>query len=339
MVRSIKRIGDARLIQSVMTMAPLRVSLCGGGTDLPSYFLLENGAVTSIAINKYTYVHIKRHDPLFQERFRISYSDTEHCNSVSEIENDIIRSCLEYLKFDEPLHISTSSDLPSRSGLGSSSSLMVALLQALHTINHREVSPIQLAEEAFEIENTVLKSQVGKQDQYACAFGGMNHFSFYSTGRVKCEPIVVSKEIEEFFRDALLLWTEIERPANEILSEQANQVEEKLDYYRQLKEFADQVADCLTNSRAELSQISRIVRKSWDLKQKLSDGIVNRKVDSISKHLDDLGLKGHKLLGAGAGGFFLVLEVGRQSKELQKLYKTLEFKIDQKGSRVVHILR
>jgi D-glycero-alpha-D-manno-heptose-7-phosphate kinase len=215
---------------------------------------------------------------------------------------------------------------------------MVALLHALHTIKDEEVSPIQLSEEAFEIENRILKSQVGKQDQYASAFGGMNHFIFYSTGRVKCEPIVISREIKEFFRDSLLLWTEIERPANEILSEQANQVEEKLNYYR-LKSFADQIADLLTGSRTDLSQISRIIRESWDLKRKLSDGIANERVNSISSHLDELRLSGHKLLGAGAGGFFLVLEVGRQYKELQKLYKTLEFEIDQKGSRVIHILR
>ena len=320
-------------------MSPLRVSLSGGGTDLPAYFRQEEGSVTSFAINKYTYVHIKRHDPLFQERYRISYSDTEHCDSVSEIKNDVIRSCLQFLNFDDSLHISTSADLPSRSGLGSSSSLMVALLHALHVLREEEVSPIQLSEEAFEIESTILKSQVGKQDQYASAFGGMNHFIFHSSGRVRCEPILITKYIKEYFKRSLLLWTEIQRPANEILSEQAKEVPDKLHYYRKLKIYADQLADILTNSESDLSQVSTIIRQSWDLKQILSGGVTNEQVAMISRILDKESLPGHKLLGAGGGGFFLVLEAAGKLKKLQENFKTLDFRIDQQGSRVVHILR
>lgn len=326
------------MIQSVMTMAPLRISLSGGGTDLPAFFTREEGSVTSFAINKYTYVHVKRHDPLFQERFRISYSDTEHCNDIAEIRNDVIRSCLEYLHFDQPLHISTSADLPSRSGLGSSSSLMVALLHALHEMNGEEVSPIQLAEESFEIENTILKSEVGKQDQYASAFGGINHFIFSPNGRVKCEPIVVSKLVQNYFRNSLLLWTEVQRPANEILTEQVKELASKIDYYRKLKVLADQIADAMTSDALSIHEVTRLVRQGWDLKRSLSQDISSAQVELISNHLDELHLPGHKLLGAGAGGFFLVLEASSRIEQLQKFYKILNFEIDQKGSRIIHVI-
>ena len=162
--------------QSVLTMAPLRISFIGGGTDVNYFYKNSPGKVISAAINKYVYVHIKNHDPLFQERYRISYSEVEHTQSRAEIKNLIIKSCLELLNMDEPLQISTSSDLPASSGLGSSSSFTVALLLALHQIEGRSVSPVQIAEEAAHVEISMLNSPIGKQDQYAAAFGGLNNY-------------------------------------------------------------------------------------------------------------------------------------------------------------------
>ena len=133
-------------IQSVLSMAPLRLSFLGGGTDISTYYTKSKGCVVSAAINKYVYVHIKRHDPLFQERYRISYSEVEHTNSRDLIKNSIVKGCLELLKIDEPIQISTSADLPANSGLGSSSSFAVALLNALHTLKNENASPVQLAE-------------------------------------------------------------------------------------------------------------------------------------------------------------------------------------------------
>ena len=138
-------------VQSVLSMAPLRISFVGGGTDISTFYRKTPGCVISAAINKYVYVHIKRHDPLFQERYRISYSETEHTQNRNDINNLIVRSCLELLEMDEPLQISTSADLPSNSGLGSSSSFAVALLNGLHKIRGEEVSLVQIAEEASRV--------------------------------------------------------------------------------------------------------------------------------------------------------------------------------------------
>jgi D-glycero-alpha-D-manno-heptose-7-phosphate kinase len=160
-------------IQSVLSLAPLRVSFLGGGTDISSFYNFHKGAVVSAAIDKFVYVHIKRHDPLFQERYRISYSETEHALERNHIKNDIVRACLEFLEMDEPLQISTSADLPANSGLGSSSSFAVAVLLGLHAMKNENVSPVQIAEEAYAVEVSLLSSPIGKQDQYAAAFGGI----------------------------------------------------------------------------------------------------------------------------------------------------------------------
>jgi D-glycero-alpha-D-manno-heptose-7-phosphate kinase len=326
------------VIQSVMSMAPLRVSLAGGGTDLPKYFRTHGGNVTSFAINKFTYVHVKRHDELFQEKYRISYSEVEHCNDRNEIKNDVIRSCLEYLDLDLPLQISTSADLPSKSGLGSSSSLMVALLHALHAMIGDQVSPVQLAEEAFEIETTILKSEVGKQDQYASAFGGINNFEFYSSGRVQCEPIIMTKKIQDFFENSLLLWTEVQRSANQILVNQVQEIEAKTGYYAELRELSSLTTNALVDGNFNPNFISNLVRQGWQVKQKLSNEIVPEHVKRISVELDNLNLSGHKLLGAGGGGFFLVLNASNKRANLEKKYKVFGFKIELQGSRIIHLV-
>ena len=208
--------------QSVLSTAPLRISFLGGGSDIASFYEKSPGAVVSAAIDKYVYVHIKRHDPLFQERYRISYSEIEHSYSRSEIRNDIVRSCLEYLEIDEPLQISTSADLPANSGLGSSSSFAVALLLGLHAMRGEEISPIQVAEEACRVEIEILKSPIGKQDQYAAAFGGLNFFNFSTNGSVNIEPLYLPNvDSGRLLENIVLVWTGQSRKANVILADQA----------------------------------------------------------------------------------------------------------------------
>ena len=176
----------------IIARSPLRISLGGGGTDLASYYRDHGGYVLAGAINKYVYVHIKKHDPLFQELFRISYSQVEHTESRNQIKNGIVKSCLELLEIDEPLQISTSADLPASSGLGSSSTFATALLQGLHSLNGRKVSAKQLAEEASHVEIEMLKEPIGKQDQYAAAFGGLNYCEFNANEKVKIEHLEIS---------------------------------------------------------------------------------------------------------------------------------------------------
>lgn len=165
-------VGHKRLPKTVTTITPQRISFVGGGTDLPSFYKNHNGEVISSAIDKYIYVTVKQHSPLFEEAYRLSYSKTEHVQSLDEIENSIARECLRLVSVEPPLYIATAADLPASSGLGSSSSFAVGLLHALHLLKGERVSAGQLAEEACHIEIDVLGNPIGKQDQYAAAFGG-----------------------------------------------------------------------------------------------------------------------------------------------------------------------
>src|SRR5215204_4405554 len=166
----------------IVTRTPLRVSFAGGGTDLPEFYRFDDGAVFSTAIDKYVYVTVKRHSELFYEPIRINYSKTEQVNELSEIENGIARECLRLLEIEPPIYISTVADAPASSGLGGSSSFAVGLLNALHAYRGERVSAGQLADEACHIEIKVLGEPIGKQDQYAAAFGGLNFLRFHGDG-------------------------------------------------------------------------------------------------------------------------------------------------------------
>src|SRR6266540_1389248 len=176
----------------VLTRTPLRVSFAGGGTDLAAFYESQYGAVVSTAINKYIYVTVKRHGAIFNEPIRLNYSKSEQVNRIDEIENNIARECLRFLEIDPPIYVSTVADLPASTGLGGSSSFAVGLLNALHAYRGERVSAGQLAEEASYIEIEVLNEPIGKQDQYAAAFGGLNVFCFKSGGDVTVEPVRVT---------------------------------------------------------------------------------------------------------------------------------------------------
>ena len=212
---------NKRTPRTVTTITPQRISFVGGGTDLPSFYTKHGGAVISSAINQYVYVTVKQHSPLFNEAYRLSYSKTEHVNALDDIENSIARECLRLVNVEPPLYVATAADLPASSGLGSSSSFAVGLLNALHLLKGERVSPAQLAEEACEIEINILGNPIGKQDQYAAAFGGLNHIIFNKNGRVEIDHLVLHNNIiNEIFENSLLIWTGIQRDAASILSKQ-----------------------------------------------------------------------------------------------------------------------
>ena len=326
--------------QSVLSMAPLRISFLGGGSDIPSFYEKSPGCVVSAAIDKYVYVHIKRHDPLFQERYRISYSEVEHTNERSEIENSIVRACLELLDMDEPLQISTSADLPANSGLGSSSSFAVALLNGLHAIRGEEVSPVQIAEEACQAEIEILKSPIGKQDQYAAAFGGMNYFEFRENGSVRIEPIYLSKlDTGRFLNNSLLVWTGQSRKADVILKDQALRAEANYRQLLQITELAKNFRDSLMKPNLEWSELGLAISKGWALKQSFSDKISNDEVRAISAQLDELSCYGYKLLGAGGGGFIFAIFEEINKKVMNNLlnWRTFRPTLDHAGARIVSV--
>lgn len=326
--------------QSVLSLAPLRISFLGGGTDIPSFYTQHKGAVVSAAINKYVYVHVKRHDVLFQEKYRISYSDVEHTQERGQIKNSIVRACLEFLDMDEPLQISTSADLPANSGLGSSSSFAVALLHALHAIRGEDVSQVQLAEEACYVEIEILKSPIGKQDQYAAAFGGLNLFEFVENGSVRIEPIFTPNVSSgRLFEHSILVWTGQTRSANSILLDQALRSELNVSNLINMKELAFKFKDQLLVPSLDWNNLGELITSGWKLKKELSLKISNQEIQAILTELENVSCGGYKLLGAGGGGFVfaLVNNLDTLSKIESKKWSTIRPKLDQSGARIVSV--
>ena len=324
--------------KSVLTSAPLRVSFLGGGSDLPSYFRENQGAVIAAAISKYVYVHVKRHDPLFQEKYRISYSEVEHCHERSQIKNGIVRASLELLDIDTPLQISTSADLPANSGLGSSSSFAVALLLALHTLQGEAVSSAQLAEEACEVEIGLLGSPIGKQDQYAAAFGGLNVYEFHSDNTVKIQPIAGRTEVvRQVFANSSLIWTQQARSANSVLVDQDRRSGENKPSLTELTRLVSEMRDGLLSSQIDLKTFGRLVETGWELKKSLSPLIVTPEIELLFDELRKFKTFGSKLLGAGAGGFVYTLHenLAHDMQNILARWRAFSPEIDNEGAKIL----
>jgi D-glycero-alpha-D-manno-heptose-7-phosphate kinase len=327
-------------IQSVLSVSPLRISFVGGGTDFESYYSKNGGAIVSAAINKYVYVHVKRHDSLFQERYRISYSEIEHCDSRQDIKNGVVRGCLELLGIDTPLQISTSADLPANSGLGSSSSFSCALLMALHKLKGESVSAAQIAEEACQVEIDILKSPIGKQDQYAAAFGGLNYFDIDQTGKFRIESLYSPNlSAQKFFDSLILVWTGSARDANVVLADQEERHDVNMNGLNQIQLLAHRFREEFLSPNMQLQNLGSIITQAWDLKKNLSPLIQTTEVMEIEAVLLSEKTLGFKLLGAGGGGFVLSVMQDIDDETRQHLSKWSIFspELDHLGTRIISI--
>jgi D-glycero-alpha-D-manno-heptose-7-phosphate kinase len=292
----------------VITRTPLRVSFAGGGTDLADFYEREHGAVFSTAIDKYIYVTVKRHGSVFNEAIRLNYSKSEQVNRVDEIENDIARECLRFLEIDPPIYVSTVADLPASTGLGGSSSFAVGLLNALHAFRGERVSAGQLAEEACHIEIGVLKQPIGKQDQYAAAFGGLNFFCFKAGGSVTVEPLrVANGGLAELFANIMMFWTGHQRDAGSVLAEQKANTGLKMESLLKMRNHAYDLQAISCNGHFDPERFGQILDESWQLKRELATTITTSQIDRWYEAAMSAGAAGGKLCGAGGGGFLLFI--------------------------------
>lgn len=296
---------DARMI---VTRTPLRVSFLGGGTDLPAFYRREGGAVLSTAINRYVYVTVKRHSELFYEPIRVNYSKSEQVDRIDELENNIARECLKFLDIEPPIYISTVGDVPASTGLGGSSAFAVGLLNALHAYRGERVSAGQLAEEACHIEMEALGEPIGKQDQYAAAYGGLNLFSFKPDGGVTVEHLRVPREdLRGLFDSMLMFWTGHQRDASGVLEEQQQNVEAKQEHLRRMRDQARGLYEQLSNGAIDVAGIGRLLDEGWKMKRQLATTITTGQIDRWYEAARAAGADGGKLCGAGGGGFLLFL--------------------------------
>ena len=321
-------------------MTPLRVSFMGGGTDFPRYYLNHDGGlVVSAGIQAHVYVTVMRYSPLFGERYRISYSETERRTTRDSIENGIVRGCLELLGIDEPLHISTSADVPAMSGLGSSSSFAVGLLLALHAMHGEDMSAAALAEQACQVELEVLGRPIGIQDQYAAAFGGLNAFHFQPNGRVLVEPISQQALGTDITDGLFLVWTGMQRKAEEILADQDRRTDINVQQLDAMKALANELLTDMHDLTLSLKGLADLLSNGWEMKRSLSSAISNPEVDSFWEELLAAGAIGGKLLGAGGGGFMLaVVPKDAQVGFLRVMAgrNPIPLKVDPLGARILN---
>ena len=290
----------------ISTRTPLRVSFAGGGTDLPAYYEREGGAVLSTAITHYVWVTVKRHSDLFFEPIRLNYKESEEVNHVDEIKNDIARETMKFLEIEPPIYVSTVGDVPASTGLGGSSAFCVGLLNALHTFKGQRVSAGQLAEEACHIEIDILGHSIGKQDQYAAAFGGLNVFRFNPSGSVTVEhQRLENGNRAELFGSMLMFWTGHQRDANDVLIEQSANVDATLERLGKMRDQVDELQSLLGSVPLDVQSLGALLDEGWRMKRDLATLITNDAIDESYARAIASGAYGGKLCGAGNGGFLL----------------------------------
>lgn len=329
-----------RLPSLVLTRTPLRVSFAGGGTDLPDFYNLDYGAVFSAAVDKYIYVTVKRHSAIFNEPIRLNYSQTEQVNTIDEIKNNIARECLRMLEIEPPIYISTVGDMPASTGMGGSSSFTVGLLNALHAFRGERVTPGQLAEEACHIEMDILKEPIGKQDQYAAAFGGMNLFRFQPGGAVTVEPQRVRNgAVEHLFGNLMMFWTSHQRPASSVLVEQKAKTSGNLDTLRQMRDYAFMLQEVFSEPVVDIERFGAVLHSGWEMKRSLASRVSN---DEINRNYDlakQAGAEGGKLCGAGGGGFLMFAVKPERRESVRRALSHLPYVpigYEVHGSRLLH---
>lgn len=330
-----------KLPRAVTTITPQRLSFAGGGTDLPEFFEQYGGAVVSSAIDKYIYVTVKRHSPLFDEAYRLSYSKTEHVNTLDEVENDVARECLRLVKVDPPLFIATASDLPVSTGLGSSSSFAVGLLYALHVMRGEDVSAGQLAEEACHVEIDVLGHPIGKQDQYAAAFGGLNYIAFQRDGRVHMDSVWVPGDgASAMFRHFMLFWTGVQRDARTVLMEQRDNIPTTSHTLIEMRDLAAQCRDLMLGDSDLPARLGALLNEGWRAKRSLASTITTTGIDSMYDHAIDAGAFGGKIAGAGGGGFLFLVVAPERQQQVRSALGVLDVPVgyEPRGARLLSVV-
>ena len=327
----------------IVSKTPLRISFVGGGTDIGSFYKKNNyGLVASTSIDKYIYISVKKLNPVFNERFRLNYSETEMVDHVKNIKNPIIRECIKFLNIDDRLYISTIADVPSWTGLGSSSSFTVGLLNALYEFKNQKISPEKLAEEAAHIEIKILHSPIGKQDHYVASYGGFNKIFFFENGKVKVEKIKIPKKNLNIILNSLLLfWTGMHRGSESVLIEQERNHNKNKNILSSMKNTVNQFINLIKSKKISLNNIGNLLDENWKLKKQLADNVSNKFINNCYTEAKKRGSLGGKILGAGNGGFLLLLAKKTNHKKIQNSLKKFglekyNFKLENSGSKIIN---
>ncbi len=328
----------------IISRTPLRISFAGGGSDLAAFYHREPGAVVSMAINKYIYINLNRK---FDQKIRASYSTTEMVDRVEELRHELIRESLRLTRVDGAIEITSISDIPSQgTGLGSSSTYTVGLLNALHAYTGRHAGAERLAREACHIEIERCGKPIGKQDQYIAAYGGLQYIQFQPDESVFVDPIICPSSVRTRLQDHLLmLYTGMTRSADTILEEQRSNTESdqtRRQVLREMTGLARELAKflCRGDLRSNLDVFGEILHEGWGLKQHLASGISNERINAWYARARERGAIGGKILGAGGGGFLLIYahpDLHRDIVAALPELRVVPFEFEPQGSKIVYV--
>ncbi|WP_341895239.1 kinase [Ferrovibrio terrae] len=322
----------------IICRTPFRVSFFGGGTDYPTWFQQNGGAVISTTINRYCYLTVRYLPPFFEHKSRIVWGTVETVDNNDHIKHPVVRTALQLMDMHEGVEIHYDGDLPARTGLGSSSSFTVGILHALHAMKGRMIGKEELAKMAIHLEQKKLTENVGVQDQIAAAYGGFNRIDIQTSGEFSVTPLAVRPARLTDLQDRLVLfYTGISRIASEVAGEQIRSIPDRQHEMRAIREMVNEAADIL-NSNGPLSDFGRLLHEGWMLKRSLADRISSAFIDDIYNKARQAGAVGGKLLGAGGGGFILFyIEPEQRQAVTAALDKFLQVPIafENSGSQII----
>ena len=322
----------------VISRTPYRISLFGGGTDYPAWYLRHGGAVLSATIDKYCYLTCRYLPPFFEHRFRVVYSIIEDRMTVEEIRHPAAREVIRYLGIERGLEIHHDGDLPGRSGMGSSSAFTVGLLNALSALTGRMKSKRQLAFESIHVEQEVIKETVGSQDQVSAAYGGLNQITFFPEGDIDVRPIVLPPDrLWALNSHLLLFYTGIKRTAAGVAATYVDKLGERAEMLHRMRGMVDRCLEVLVGGE-DLTIVGSMLHEAWLAKRSLSSQVSNSVVDGYYEQARAAGALGGKLLGAGGGGFLLCFAPPERHARIREALSHLihvPFRLERSGSQII----
>jgi D-glycero-alpha-D-manno-heptose-7-phosphate kinase len=322
-----------------ITKTPFRISFFGGGTDLPSWSRENGGKVLSTTFDKYCYISVRSLPEFFDHKYRIVYSKIENTKEINQIQHPAVREILRYFDIRKGLEVHHDSDLPARSGLGSSSSFSVGLINALNSYKNKSFLKYDLASLAIHIEQDLIRECVGSQDQVAAAYGGFNEIDFYQDNTFLVKPLAAKKSrLDELNDNLMLFFTGIQRFASEVSASQIANIRNCTSQMNTLSDMVDQGVSILKNTNTSIDEFGLLLNESWNIKKTLSPDVSSLKIDELYTSGLSCGALGGKVLGAGGGGFMLFFvrpEDQHKVKEKLKNLVHVPFKFENSGSSFI----
>ena len=323
----------------IISKTPFRISFFGGGTDYPRWYNKYGGEVLSTTINKHCYISCRYLPKFFEHNYRVVYSIIESVKNVDNIIHPSVREVIKWSNIKDGLEIHHDGDLPARSGLGSSSAFTVGLINALEAIKGNIISKKKLAMDATNIEQNIIKENVGSQDQIAASYGGLNHITFAQNDLFDVNKVILTKSrMREFNSNLMLIYTGISRIASEVAEDKIKNIDNKFKELSFIKECVQEGINILQNKNTNIDEFGKLLKESWENKRKLSNKISTDLIDDILQVSFSNGAIGGKVLGAGGGGFILLfVPPEKQNYLLKKLERFINvpFCFENSGSKIV----